>query len=84
LTPVFFECLAGALRRGERVEIRGLGVFTVRNCEGHQGRNPRTGQAVEVKPMRVPFFKASREFLKRLNAGRVKKEEDPDAGLAQA
>jgi integration host factor subunit beta len=84
LVAAFFECLAGALRRGERVEIRGFGVFTVRNYEGHRGRNPRTGQAVEVKPMRVPFFKASREFLKRLNAGRVKKEGEADTGLAQA
>jgi integration host factor subunit beta len=74
LVAAFFECIAGALRRGERVEIRGFGVFTVRNYEGHRGRNPRTGQAVEVKPMRVPFFKASREFLKRLNAGRGDEE----------
>lgn len=79
LVAAFFECLAATLRRGERVEIRGFGVFTVRNYEGHRGRNPRTGQAVEVKPMRVPFFKASREFLKRLNAGRGEEERQVQA-----
>lgn len=85
LVAALFECLAGALRRGERIEIRGFGVFTVRNYKGHRGRNPRTGQAVEVKPMRVPFFRTSRGFLKRLNAGRGEKErqaEDDDI-LAQ-
>ena len=75
LVAAFFECLVGALRRGERVEIRGFGVFTVRNYKGYRGRNPRTGQAVEVKPMRVALFKPSRKFLKRLNAGRVEKLE---------
>ena len=86
LVAAFFECLVGALRRGERVEIRGFGVFTVRNCKGYRGRNPRTGQAVEVKPMRAPFFKASREFLKRLNTGREEEEKQMEADdmLAQA
>ena len=82
-TPVvaaFFECLAGALRRGERVEIRGFGVFTIRNHRGYRGRNPRTGQVVEIRPGRVVLFKASREFLKRLNAGRGDREEQVQAG----
>jgi integration host factor subunit beta len=79
LVAAFFECLAGALRRGERVEIRGFGVFTIRNHRGYRGRNPHTGQAVEIKPGRVVLFKASREFLKRLNAGRTGKEEQSQA-----
>ena len=82
-TPVvaaFFECLAGALRRGERVEIRGFGVFTIRNHRGYRGRNPRTGQAIEIRPGHVILFKASREFLKRLNAGRGDRAEQVQAG----
>ncbi len=75
LVAAFFECIGGALRRGERVEIRGFGVFTIRNHRGYRGRNPRTGQAVEIRPGRVVLFKASREFLKRLNVGRTGKEE---------
>ena len=54
LVVAFFECLAGALRRGERVEIRGFGVFTVRSYEGHRGRNPRTGQASRSSPCVCP------------------------------
>jgi integration host factor subunit beta len=79
LVAAFFECLAEALRRGERVEIRGFGVFAIRNHRGYRGRNPRTGQAIEIRPGRVVLFKASREFLKRLNAGRGEGERQAQA-----
>ena len=84
LVAAFFKSLTGALRRGERVQIRGFGVFTIRNYHGHRGRNPRTGQVVDIKPIRVPFFKASREFLKRLNVGRREEPAQDDYMLSRA
>ena len=56
-----------ALTQGGRVELRGFGVFTTRVREGRIGRNPRTGEAVQVEPKQVPFFKAGKQLRQRLN-----------------
>ena len=64
---LFFASMAGALSEGDRVEIRGFGGFSIRAYDSYTGRNPRTGERLEVKPKRSPFFKASRELLGRLN-----------------
>lgn len=56
-----------ALHRGDRVELRGFGAFSVKEREARQGRNPRTGDAVAVKAKRVPFFKTGKELRERLN-----------------
>lgn len=56
-----------ALRRGDRVELRGFGAFSVKEREARQGRNPRTGDAVAVQAKRVPFFKTGKELRERLN-----------------
>ena len=56
-----------ALRRGDRVELRGFGTFSVRLREARQGRNPRTGAAVAVGKKAVPFFKTGKEMRARLN-----------------
>jgi integration host factor subunit beta len=56
-----------ALSQGGRVELRGFGVFTTRLREGRVGRNPRTGETVQVKSKQVPFFKAGKQLRKRLN-----------------
>lgn len=57
---LFFEMMAKALERGERIEIRGFGSFRVHNYNGYRGRNPRTGHSVEVLPKRLPLFRQSR------------------------
>ena len=56
-----------ALRRGDRVELRGFGTFSVKLREAHQGRNPRTGAAVAVGKKAVPLFKTGKEMRARLN-----------------
>ena len=58
-----------ALKDGDRVELRGFGAFSVKEREARLGRNPRTGDAVDVTPKRVPFFKTGKELRERLNPG---------------
>ncbi len=58
-----------ALARGDRVELRGFGAFSVKQRDGRTGRNPRTGEAVKVDPKLVPVFKTGKEMRHRLNGG---------------
>lgn len=62
-----FETIAEQLAEGGRVELRGFGAFTVRHRDARQGRNPRTGEAVQVEGKSVPFFRAGKELRDRLN-----------------
>ena len=62
-----FDSVAEALRRGDRVEIRGFGSFVVRSRQAREGRNPKTGAAVAVKAKRVPFFKVGKELRLRVD-----------------
>ena len=59
--------IAAALARGDRVELRGFGAFSVKNRPARVGRNPRTGAKVEVTEKFVPFFKTGKEMRDRLN-----------------
>lgn len=63
-----FDGLAEALRRGERVEIRGFGSFVVKQRQAREGRNPKTGSRVAVAAKRVPFFKVGKELRARVDA----------------
>jgi integration host factor subunit beta len=71
LVHIIFDALEAALKRGERIEIRGFGSFELRNYRGYDGRNPRTGSAVNVRPKRLPFFKVGKELKERVNASRL-------------
>ena len=62
-----FDTIIGALERGDRVELRGFGAFSVRMREARTGRNPRTGEAVQVEAKAVPFFKMGKGMKERLN-----------------
>jgi integration host factor subunit beta len=64
----FFDEIAGRLAKGGRVELRGFGAFSTRQREARKGRNPRTGETVDVPGKRVPFFKPGKEMRARLNA----------------
>ena len=65
-----FEAMTEALQRGEGIEIRGFGSFTVRPYKAYSGRNPRTGAPVPVAPKRLPFFKVGKELKELVNDSR--------------
>jgi len=71
LVDQIFSCMTEALRQGEGIEIRGFGSFTVREYKAYEGRNPRTGDTVHVKPKRLAFFKVGKELRERVNLGRA-------------
>ncbi len=62
-----FDEISAALTRGDRVELRGFGAFSVKQRDERQGRNPRTGETVSVPQKRVPFFKTGKELRERIN-----------------
>lgn len=62
-----FEEIIGAMERGDRVELRGFGAFSVKSRDARTGRNPRTGEAVSVDRKHVPFFKTGKLLRDRLN-----------------
>ena len=65
-----FDAMTEALQRGEGIEIRGYGSFTVRPYKPYAGRNPRTGQPVPVPAKRLPFFKVGKELKELVNGSR--------------
>jgi integration host factor subunit beta len=67
VVDIFFDEIAQRLAEGGRVELRGFGAFSTRDREARSGRNPRTGEAVDVPSKRVPYFKAGKEIRERLN-----------------
>jgi integration host factor subunit beta len=64
---VIFDSLTAALARGENIEIRGLGAFHVKDYRGYTGRNPKTSEAIEVRPKRGVLFRAGKELRDRVN-----------------
>ncbi len=62
-----FEEIINAMARGDRVELRGFGAFSVKKRDSRQGRNPRTGESVSVDEKHVPFFKTGKLLRERLN-----------------
>jgi integration host factor subunit beta len=67
IVSTVFEEITAALARGDRVELRGFGAFSVKRRDARIGRNPRTGEAVQVDAKHVPFFKTGKELRERLN-----------------
>jgi integration host factor subunit beta len=78
-----FDAMGEALARGEGIELRGFGSFTVRTYEAYEGRNPKTGEAVHVEPKKLPFFKVSKELRERVEAGRNRHSLRPEAPEAE-
>src|SRR5687767_2176962 len=66
-----FDSMVAALQRGEGIEIRGFGSFSIREYRSYEGRNPRTGETVHVKPKRLAFFKVGKELRERVDQGRT-------------
>jgi integration host factor subunit beta len=70
IVETIFEGIIGALQNGDKIEIRGFGSFRTRQRRGRVGRNPKTGEKVEVPPKRIPFFKPSKEMKDYDNTSR--------------
>ena len=68
LVDVFFDEIAQRLAEGGRVELRGFGAFSTRERDARKGRNPRTGETVDVPGKRVPYLKPGKEMRAKLNA----------------
>jgi integration host factor subunit beta len=67
VVDLFFSEMANALAKGDRVEIRGLCSFFVKEYDSYKGRNPRTGESVKVPPKKLPFFKCGKELKERVD-----------------
>ena len=67
IVDIFFDKISTALAEGDRVEIRGLCTFFVKEYESYNGRNPRTGETVAVSPKKLPFFKCGQELKRRVD-----------------
>jgi len=74
IVDTVFKSIVDALQRGEKIELRGFGSFRLRRREPRKGRNPKTGDRVDVPPKQVPYFKPGKELKDLIN-----KSEDPDA-----
>ncbi|MDP4726198.1 MAG: integration host factor subunit beta [Desulfobacterales bacterium] len=66
---IFFDSMSEALAAGERVEIRGLCSFFVKEYKAYTGRNPKTGEKVLINPKKLPFFKSGKELRERVDLG---------------
>jgi integration host factor subunit beta len=67
IVNLIFDGFTDTLKKGGRIEIRGLGSFCVRKYGAYSGKNPKTGKKVDVKPKRLPFFKVGKELKERVN-----------------
>ena len=71
IVTAIFDEITTALARGDRVELRGFGAFSVKKRDSRVGRNPRTGAAVNVAEKAVPFFKTGKQLRERLNTAKA-------------
>ena len=67
VVKLFFDNMTDALVTGDRVEIRGLCSFYVKEYKGYTGRNPRTGESVQISSKKLPFFKCGKELKERVD-----------------
>ncbi len=76
VVDVFFNSIAEALTRGDRVEIRGLCSWQPKEYEGYSGRNPHTGESITIPSKRLAAFKPGKDLLEMLNGGRLVESSD--------
>ena len=67
IVDLFFDSMSEALAKGDRVEIRGLCSFYIKEYKSYEGRNPKTGENVQVASKKLPFFKCGRELKRRVD-----------------
>ena len=68
IVDIFFNSMVQALTQGDRIEIRGLCSFYVKDYKSYTGRNPKSGEKVKIAPKRLPFFKCGRELKERVDS----------------
>ena len=68
IVQIFFDSMADSMAKGDRIEIRGLCSFYVKNYKSYTGRNPKTGEKVTIKPKKLPFFKSGKELKERVDS----------------
>ena len=68
VVDLFFNGVTDTLAKGDRVEIRGFGAFTVRIYKSYKGRNPKTGEQITVPPKKLPFWKTGQELKQRVDS----------------
>jgi integration host factor beta subunit len=66
---IIFDSMTDALKKGEKVEIRGFGSFTIREREAREARNPKSGEIVNIPAKRTPFFKTGKDLRERVDKG---------------
>lgn len=67
IVSTFFDSIKDALKSGKRVEIRGFGSFKIKEYQGYTGRNPSSGELVQVKPKKLPFFRVGKGLKEYIN-----------------
>ena len=75
IVDTVFQSIITALRRGEKIELRGFGSFRLRQREPRKGRNPKTGDRVDVPPKKVPYFKPGKELKELINRAPLQESE---------
>lgn len=66
IVNTIFDAMTNTLQEGKRIEIRGFGSFVVNDYKSYVGRNPKTGEAIAVKPKKLPFFKVGKDLKERI------------------
>jgi integration host factor subunit beta len=79
IVNAILDTIADALARGDRIELRGFGAFSVKRRDARVGRNPRTGETVEVGEKAIPVFKTGKEMRSRLNRDRPAGSDEAEA-----
>ncbi len=74
IVDTVFEAVIGALKKGDKIEVRGFGSFRIRQRKPRVGRNPKTGAKVDVPAKRVPYFKPSKELRDMVNPGAARSQ----------
>ncbi len=70
ITETIIGAMTESLVAGESIEIRGFGSFVVKQYDSYEGRNPKTGKKIKVKPKKLPFFKVGKDLREKVNAGK--------------
>jgi integration host factor subunit beta len=70
ITNTIIDTMTEALSKGESIEIRGFGSFVIKKYDSYEGRNPKTGKKIKVKPKKLPFFKVGKDLREQVNANK--------------